>query len=178
MLTNDERTIGRLCWWRRGADVVRVRICGLGEGVLQVCIPPTRGLVPVPVEELHADALTAAGVTDLGPWSWCFRWQSPPDGAEIVAVEITPCTVREHEGAYVVLDDSDEAIHRDQLASSCVMAHHLARARLFELRTEKRIPSFVFQSLARQLDEGAAALEPNVRGAERAEPGPRRYVVA
>lgn len=178
MLTSDERTIGRLCWWRRGADVVRVRICGLGEGVLQVSIPPTRGLVPVPVDELHADALTAAGVVDLSGFGW--RWAFDGGDAQAPAlcgVHIFPCRPVARHDSVVELDDGT-FVHGDCLASSCVMAHHLARARLFELRTDRQIPSGVFQSFARQLDEGAAALEPNVRGAERAEPGPRRYVVA
>lgn len=178
MLTFSGSPVGLSCWWRRSnGDIVRVRVCAVGEGVLQVSIPPTRALYPAPLDELFDCRHAAAGVTDLEPWAWRFGFLFDGD-LHLSGVEILPCkAVEPVEPAHVRVEGVDEPVHRDLLATSCTMAHHLARARLFEIRSARNMPSRAYQALAVQLDEGARLLEPNVRDVEPVEPGPRRYVV-
>lgn len=178
MLTFSGSPVGLSCWWRRSnGDIVRVRVCAVGEGVLHVSVPPVRALYPVPPAELFGSRHEAAGVTDLAPWAWRFAFVLG-EKMDLTAVEILPCkAVEAPSPSHVLIDGCEEPVHRDTLATSCTLAHHLARARLFEVRASRNMPSRVYQALAVQLDDGAQALEPNVRGVEPVEPGPRRYVV-
>lgn len=179
MLTFSGSPIGLLCWWlRSNGDIVRVRVCASGEGVMQVAIPPTRALYAAPLTELFDCRHDAAGVTDLEPWAWRFALVFDT-ALNISGVEILPCkAVEVVELAHVLVEGCNRPVHRDTLATSCTMAHHLARARLFEALAWRNMDRMAYQSLAAQLDDGAGLLEPNVRGVKPADPGPRSYVVA